>query len=107
MPGQARVTDMAIGTGSHALPECPHVIRGFFIQGSPNVFTNALPTVRIGDMLVLDCPHHTIGVAMTGSPNVFTNGIPNHRLGDLDNFYCGIGVTITASPNVQVNTAGI
>jgi uncharacterized Zn-binding protein involved in type VI secretion len=56
---------------------------GAIIQGSPDVFTNSKPTVRIGDAIA----GHGLGthagpVMAAGSGNVFTNNIPTSRQGD-------------------------
>ena len=45
-------------------------------QGSPDVFVNGSPAVRIGDKTYCGDP------ATSGSPNVYINKIPVHRKGD-------------------------
>lgn len=59
------------------------VAGGAIIQGSPDVFTNNKPTVRIGDAVA---GHgrgpHAGPVMAAGSGNVFTNNIPTSREGD-------------------------
>lgn len=65
---------------------------GPIIQGSPNVFTNNDPTVRIGDAVQGHGPGVHAGPVMAeGSGNVFTNGIPTTRAGDLAT--CGDAAT--------------
>jgi uncharacterized Zn-binding protein involved in type VI secretion len=59
------------------------VAGGAIIQGSPDVFTNNKPTVRVGDAVA---GHgrgiHAGPVMAAGSGNVFTNGISTSRAGD-------------------------
>lgn len=54
---------------------------GLNLTGSPNVFINGYPVVRVGD-LVAGYSHHGSGVMATGSPTFFVNGIPVCRVGD-------------------------
>jgi hypothetical protein len=42
-------------------------------------------------------------MCLTGSPDVFTNNLPDHRLGDVETEFCGIGVTVTGSPDTFDN----
>lgn len=64
------------------------VTGGTNIVGSPNVFVNDKPAVRIGDSVL---PHgrrqHNTAVMATGSSTVFANSIPVSRNGDIAN--CG------------------
>jgi uncharacterized Zn-binding protein involved in type VI secretion len=57
---------------------------GPFTTGSPNVFVNGMPAVRLWDKAA---PHgkgpHTFPSMMVGSSNVFVNGRPVCRAGDL------------------------
>jgi uncharacterized Zn-binding protein involved in type VI secretion len=78
MPGIIRVGDDSTSDPCGAGPRPP-------IEGSPDVFTNGMPTVRVGDMYAghscpLSPPHDS--PASSGSSTVFVNGIPVHRLGD-------------------------
>ena len=57
---------------------------GIFTTGSPNVFVNGFPVVRIGDHIA----SHGIGLhasatMATGSSTVFCNGIAICRAGDV------------------------
>ena len=57
------------------------------IEGSPNVFTNSIPTGRLNDSLGISCmlsfPFSCRGDFVTsGSGTVFVNGLPIARLGD-------------------------
>lgn len=103
MPGQVRVSDTSIGTCSIGAPCCPHNWVGVAITGSPDGFTNSLPTCRVNDLVSTTCPHCPIGIMMPGSPNKTMNSLSAHRLGDIVILGCGTGVTITASPDVTVN----
>ena len=58
---------------------------GPIIEGSPNVFANESPVVRIGDRVASHGrfpPHRGSPSMAEGSPNVFTNNIPTCRAGD-------------------------
>jgi uncharacterized Zn-binding protein involved in type VI secretion len=56
---------------------------GPIIQGSPDVFTNGDPTVRVGDAVAGHAPGiHAAPVMAAGSGNVFTNNISTVRAGD-------------------------
>jgi len=69
-------------------------------EGSPNVFVNGIPVVRVGDHYPTHCcpggPCHD-GVASGGSSSVFVNGKPVHRNGDA--ISCG-DTASNGSPNV-------
>lgn len=59
------------------------VAGGLIIQGSPDVFTNHCPTVRIGDAVAGHGRGAHAGPVMAeGSATVFINGIPTTRAGD-------------------------
>lgn len=69
------------------------------IVGSPDVFVNGLPAVRMGDLW---CPHTNIlsvhpGTGIGGSATVFCNGMPLMR--SLDPIDCG-SVALTGSTDV-------
>lgn len=56
---------------------------GPIIQGSPDVYTNNDPTVRVGDAVQGHAPGiHAAPVMAAGSGNVFTNNIATVRAGD-------------------------
>jgi uncharacterized Zn-binding protein involved in type VI secretion len=69
--------------------------------GSPDVFTNAKKTVRIGDET--ECSDK----ATAGSPNVFINGIAVHRKNDSTSGHASWppNAAATGSPNVFANEA--
>jgi uncharacterized Zn-binding protein involved in type VI secretion len=54
---------------------------GEILTGSPNVFINGFPVVRVGD-LVGAWDHQGEGVMATGSSYFFVNGLPVCRVGD-------------------------
>lgn len=67
---------------------------GVITSGSPNVFINGEPVVRIGDLVAYhgNSPHNN-AVMIEGSSNVFVNNIAVCREGD--HASCGhIGVSI-------------
>jgi uncharacterized Zn-binding protein involved in type VI secretion len=68
MPANARIGDQVCCGSKNA-------------KGSPNVFVNSIPQVRLGDI----CTGHGCfppRPCISGSPNVFANSIPVHRIGD-------------------------
>jgi uncharacterized Zn-binding protein involved in type VI secretion len=77
MPAAARIGD----------PDVPHCSSMERAVGSPNVFVNAIPWSRQGDINTSHllpgnpCPSHTAPIA-TGSPTVFVNGVGAGRAGD-------------------------
>lgn len=104
MSQQSRLTDLTLGTGTHGLPCCPHVLTGIRITGSPDVLTNGLGASRAyADLALHSCPHCAVNLCMQGSPDVLTNGYPAHRVGDAVTEFCGWGQTVTGSPDVFTN----
>ena len=77
MPAVTRLGDM--GTGHGCYPARPN------ISGSGNVFTNGIPTHRLGDGWTVhgcgNCTPHG-GVTSGGSGSVFVNGLSIARIGD-------------------------
>lgn len=104
MPPQARVGDASmVPADAHGCPACPHPAVGPAIQGSPNVLTNGLPSVRVGDAGIhAACCGPNKWNAKTGSQSVLINGRPAHRLGDLVRHCGGVGRSIEGSSNVIV-----
>lgn len=73
---------------------------GVLIQGSPNVYVNGSPLVRIGDAVQGHGPGvHAGPVMATGSGDVFCNGIGACREGDT----ATCGHPATGSDNVNIN----
>ena len=94
MPACHRKGDICTGHG--CFPPRPSV------QGSPNVFTNAIPQHRLTDAWAAHCcgpPCHG-SVLCAGSPNVFANTLAVARKGDP--VCCG-SACATHSPNVFAN----
>jgi len=99
--GQARVGDVCQGTGV-----CP-VITGILTSGRPTIFTNAPLAVGVGDTILHTCPcwgFYFVGITLSGSSLKLCNPgkIPAHRINDAVSFTCGIGITVSGSPNVLV-----
>lgn len=92
MPPATRVGDADI-------PHCSGMVRA---EGSPNVFVNAIPWSRMGDvntphLLPGDpCPTHSAPIAQ-GSPTVWVNGRGGGRVGD---GIAGCTAVAQGSPNV-------
>ena len=71
MPAAARVGDLARNpSDSHGNDCCPHDVIGAAVQGSPNVFINSIPAVRLHDV-TSHCGGD--GTMVTGSSHVFIN----------------------------------
>lgn len=104
MPPQARVGDASmVPADAHGCPACPHPAVGPAIQGSPNVLTNGLPSVRVGDAGIhAACCGPNKWNAKTGSRSVLINGRPAHRLSDMVTHCGGLGSSIEGSQNVIV-----
>lgn len=93
MPAVARRGDICSGHG--CWPSRPSV------GGSPNVFINGIPALRVGDAWAAHTcpiiPETHASVQASGSSTVFCNGIPLARVGDA--VACGSSVA-SGSPNV-------
>jgi len=102
MPGQARLGDLSQApVDVHGCPLCPHPVIGPAVQGSPDVFVNYMPALRVGDMGIhAICCGPNIWKALLGSTTVFINNKPAHRMNDMDQHCGGIGKMVTASMNV-------
>lgn len=73
---------------------------GIRITGSSDTIVNGLKVSRSPrDLAVHTCPHCSVNMCITGSPSVITNGLNDHRLNDVVTEFCGVGNTITASPD--------
>ena len=104
MPQAARVSDNANNPAdSHGNPCCPHGVTGPAVAGSPNVYTNGLSALRIGDPGVHSacCGANSWNCA-AGSSTVFINGIPAVRRGDATAHCGGSGKMISGSHNVNI-----
>lgn len=105
MPAQARANvDMAlVPADAHGCTACPHTCTGPGVSGSPDVFVNGQPAMRVGDPGVhAACCGPNKWVSAQGSSTVFFNDIPASRLGDMTAHCGGVGAFISGSDNVYV-----
>ena len=104
MPPQTRLGDMSqIPACAHGCIICPHTAVGPAVNGSPDVFTNNRPSIRVGDPGVhAVCCNSNTWTADQGSATVFINSKAAHRQGDADKHCGGMGKMITGSNNVIV-----
>lgn len=104
MPGQSRLGDQSfVPVDTHLKNCCPHACKGPAIRGSPNVFVNFLPALRVTDNGThATCCGANTWIATKGSSTVFINSLPAHRLFDEDMHCGGLGYMIEASPDVIV-----
>lgn len=72
---------------------------GGIIQGSPNVFTNGIPTARLGD--AVECAIHGLQTITSASTTVRANSKGVARIGD--SISCGAVIT-SGSPNVKAGS---
>jgi uncharacterized Zn-binding protein involved in type VI secretion len=102
MPPQARLGDKSqVPTDAHGCPACPHPCIGPAIQGSPDVYVNGRPAVRVGDQgMHAACCGPNMWKAAAGSGTVFINNLAAHRLGDQDTHCGGNGKMIEGSDTV-------
>lgn len=102
MPPQGRLGDMSqVPVDSHGCPACPHPCSGPAIGGSPDVFTNNLPSLRVDDPGVhAACCGPNTWTCQQGSATVFINNKAAHRMGDADKHCGGMGKLIGGSSNV-------
>ena len=101
MPPAHRKGDIGSGHGCHFPPSAA-------TGGSPNVFVNGKPLMRVGDSYDPHgcpvCPEAPHGrKVVQGSRSVFVNGLPAARIGDAID--CG-GEAQTGSPNVFIGDKG-
>lgn len=104
MPPQGRLGDKSmVPADAHGCPACPHPAIGPAVGGSPDVFVNKRPALRVGDPGVhAACCGPNTWTAQQGSGTVFINGKAAHRLGDADKHCGGMGKLIEGSGNVIV-----
>ena len=102
MPPQGRLGDKSqVPADAHGCPACPHPCTGPAIIGSPNVFVNNMPALRVGDTGVhAACCGPNMWTAAMGSATVFINNMQAHRLNDMDTHCGGVGKMIEGSPDV-------
>jgi uncharacterized Zn-binding protein involved in type VI secretion len=86
---------------AHGCVACPHPCVGPAVGGSPDVFTNSRPSLRVGDPGVhAACCGPNTWECQAGSGTVFINNKKAHRLGDADKHCGGSGNLIEGSSNV-------
>ena len=102
MPEQSRLGDTSnVPVDAHGCPGCPHNCTGPAILGSPDVFVNGRPAIRVSDMGVhAVCCGPNIWFAKSGSSSVFINNLKAHRKGDSDQHCGGMGTMKEGSGNV-------
>ena len=92
---------------AHGCTACTHSVRGPAVGGSPNVFINGRPALRVGDPGIHSaCCGANQWKASTGSSTVFINGLPAHRMGDVTQHCGGMGKLVQGSPNVYIGDSG-
>src|SRR5687767_158744 len=101
MPPAGRVGDKAQSQAdSHTCPACPHPTIGPAIQGSPDVYVNSLPALRVGDPGIhTACCGPNMWKADKGSSGVYINNKPAHRKDDATKHCGGNGKLIAGSNN--------
>jgi uncharacterized Zn-binding protein involved in type VI secretion len=102
MPPQARLGDKSFNPAdAHGCPACPHPVIGPAQKGSPNVFVNQRPAVRVTDNGThAACCGPNTWIAKAGSGVVMINSLKAHRYGDAVQHCGGIGNTVEGSDNV-------
>lgn len=100
MPGAARLgDDSKCPADAHGCISCAHCVRGPAVQGSPDVFINGKPALRVGDRGIhkLCC-----GTNTEGAPTVFINGKPAVRMHDRTVHCGGPGQMVEGSSDVII-----
>src|SRR5262245_8415267 len=107
MAGQGRLGDKAqIQQDAHGCPGCPHPGVGPAISGSPTVFVNGRPALRVDDVgLQAACCGANMWQARQGSATVFINGKAAFRQNDPSRHCGGDGKLIEGSGDVIVGDA--
>jgi len=104
MQPQSRFSDNSmVPVDTHGHMCCPHECVGPAMTGSPDVYVNMLPALRVTDTGVhAACCGPNTWIAMKGSNVVLYNKLPAHRMFDQDQHCGGPGFMIGASENVYV-----
>jgi uncharacterized Zn-binding protein involved in type VI secretion len=102
MPGIGRLGDKSnCPADAHGCIACPHPTIGPAVQGSPDVFVNNRPALRVGDKGIhAACCGPNTWTAATGSATVFINNKPVHRQTDTDTHCGGVGQLVEGSTDV-------
>jgi uncharacterized Zn-binding protein involved in type VI secretion len=104
MQPQARWGDQSVvPTDSHGKMCCEHGCAGPATTGSPDVYVNNLPALRVTDTGIHGtCCGSNTWVALKGSLVVTINNLPAHRKFDVDQHCGGKGFMLEASKDVYV-----
>jgi len=104
LAAQGRLGDKgSVQVDLHGCPSCPHSAIGPALSGSPDVLTNNLPSLRVGDIGVhAVCCGTNSWTATKGSQTVLINGRPAHRKNDAQQHCGGQGKLVEGSPDVMV-----
>lgn len=104
MQPQTRVGDRSlVPEDTHGKFCCPHEAIGPATQGSPDVWVNGMPALRVTDTGIhSSCCGPQIWVAKDGAPTVEINGLRAHRKLDQDQHCGGMGYMVEGSPDVFV-----
>ena len=94
--------------GAPSCPKCKGVKEGPSKKGSPDVFINGQPVLRVGDKgeHAEVCCGKSAWRAKTGSSTVTINGMPMHRVGDAIEQGEAVGQLVTGSSDVEVGSGG-
>jgi len=80
---------------------------GGALQGSPDVFVNGRPALRVGDVGAhAGCCGPGLWRASAGSATVFINGVAAHRAGDRTLHCGGAGALVEGSADVLIGDSG-
>lgn len=110
MPAVGRLGDKSkVDMCHHGCPACPHLSIGPAISGSPTVYANKQPILRVTDVGIhAACCGSNTWVATEGSRTVFVDNLPVHRVGD-EGHHCGGTGTLLGpgSPNVYAEGGSV
>jgi len=101
---QSRMGDQSyVPVDTHGKICCPHACIGPAYEGSPDVYVNGRPALRVTDSGVhAACCGPNTWVATEGSSVVLINNLESHRLFDADIHCGGPGFMVEASEDVFV-----
>ncbi len=104
MQPQSRFGDQSyVPVDTHGKPCCPHECIGPATDGSPDVYVNGRPALRVTDSGVhAACCGPNTWVAKEGSSVVLINNLESHRLFDADMHCGGPGFMVEGSEDVFV-----
>lgn len=104
MPAASILGDKAqCPADAHGCPSCAHPTIGPAVAGSPTVFVNGKPLLRLNDPGVhSSCCGPNMWKVAQGSSTVSANGLPVARLGDATKHCGGMGKLVEGSGDVFV-----